>query len=126
MTLNPAKYTNQLLVYWEKSGVDGSGGSTYKPPVELKCRWDTRIEQVQLADGRTVISNSRLIVLQLLKVGSIVWLAPTLVVGQALAAWRSQSYYPRIPNNSQGGFEVFLAYHTPSRRGQPLLYEART
>lgn len=119
MALNPAKFTNQLCVYWEKSGVDGSGGPVYKAPVELKCRWDTRIEQVLLSDGRTVISNSHLIVLQLLKVGSIVYLG-------TIASWRASPAYPRVPSNAQGGYEVFLAYHTPSKRGQPLLFEART
>lgn len=118
MTLNPAKYTNQDYVYWEKSGVDGSGGPVYKQPVQLRCRWDTRIEEVQLSDGRSVISNSHLIVLQLLKVGSIVFLG-------TLADWRRLPSYPKVPTNAQGGYEVFLAYHTPSKRGQPLLYEAR-
>lgn len=118
MSIRFDKYLKQTLVYWEKSGVDGSGASAFRLAVELACRWDDRIEEVQLSDARRVISKAHLLTPYLLKVGSIVFKG-------TLAAWRLLPTYPRIPTTAQGGFELFLAYATPDIRGRDLAFEAR-
>lgn len=116
MTLRLRKFTKQWLVYWQRTNPGGSGAPSYKQPVEIKCRWEERQEEVLMADGRRVISNAHVMLSEEITVGSI------LMEGR-LADWRALSTYPRVPTKSQGGYEVFKSGHTPDIKGRELLYE---
>lgn len=123
--MNIDKFMQQFLVYYERTNPGGSGEAQYKPPVEVKCRWDDIVEEVVASGGRRVMSKSFLITPFRFKEGSLVWLAPTLVEGQALVELRKQPWYPKPPNTIQGGYECVVTGHNPDPRGQPLLYTCR-
>lgn len=111
------KYFRQRLVRWEKSGTGGSGQTTYKAPVEVRCRWEDRSEEVQMLDGRRVISNAHIMA------GSA-FLAGDLVMKGTIADWKALPTYPKLPSKNQGGVEIFKAGDTPSIKGKALLFEA--
>jgi hypothetical protein len=64
---------NDTAVYWENIGPDGYGGNEYKEPVEIDCRWSDEKELIKSGDGREVISQANLLVVQDLKEGSMVY-----------------------------------------------------
>lgn len=57
----------QDAVYWEYTGPDGYGGSTYNDPVEVKCRWAEKQQLVTDNVGREFLSNAELLVTQDMK-----------------------------------------------------------
>lgn len=111
--INMAKYMQQKLVYFEKTG-----DNTYKAGVEVACRWDDIVEEVQVGGGEKIVSRSFLLTPFKLKEGSIVWQG-------TLAQYKAQPYYPKVPTTTQGGYQVMVAGSNPSIRGQPLVYTAR-
>ena len=112
------KICRQNLVYWEASIPGGFGTTTYKKPVEIKCRWEDVQEELVGADGRTRVSNAHVILLGVQPV-----LASILFQG-TLADWKKLPTYPKIPTSTQGGFEVIKSGHTPDKKGRDLLFEA--
>ncbi len=48
----------QNVVYWEPDAVDVNGNTTYKAGVELKGRWEEKVETVLTADGENAISRA--------------------------------------------------------------------
>lgn len=117
MAINVKKYLKQKLVYWQKTGTGASGQSTYGQPVEVDCRWDDLQEEVQMIDGRKIISNAHVLTQTPLALGS-------LVMKGTLADWKAMPTYPRIPTKNQGAFEIFKTGGTPDLKGRPLLDEA--
>jgi hypothetical protein len=111
------RITKNTLVYWEKTGSSNSGQSTFKSPVEMKCRWEDVQEEVELIDGRKVISNAHLISLSKFILGSIVWQG-------TMAQFKKLPTYPSRPTATQGGKEIFKVNHTPGFKGEELLWEA--
>jgi hypothetical protein len=51
-------------VYWEYSGPDGYGGHEYKSAVEINCRWMYEREVIVNDQGKQIISNAQILVLQ--------------------------------------------------------------
>lgn len=117
MSLKIRKYLKQTAVLWAKTGTGGSGQATYAQPVEVACRWDDVQEEVQMIDGRKVISNAQLMLASPVTLGSLLMLG-------TLATWQAMPTYPRVPTKAQGAFEVFKASGTPDIKGRPLLYQA--
>lgn len=50
----------QTAVYWEPTGSDGMGGTTYADPVEVSVRWDGHVEVVKDAQGKEVVSRAKI------------------------------------------------------------------
>lgn len=119
------KYLNQLLLYWEKEGIGGSGQSKFKDPVEVRCRWDDVSELDVEAMGRLVEGNAFLLTAIKLKKGSIVWLSTKFEDGEALAEWRAMPTYPKVPTTLQGGYEVTRVGSNPAKDGSDLVFNAR-
>lgn len=53
----------QTAVYWERTGSNGYQ-DTYADPVEIDCRWSERTEVITDYQGREVISNAQVLVLE--------------------------------------------------------------
>ena len=53
-----SKMRRQTAVYWSFSGVDEFGKKTYDSPVEIKCRWDGRIEEFLDSGGERQLSQA--------------------------------------------------------------------
>jgi len=54
----------QTAVYWGNPQPDGYGGISYDPPVEIKCRWDEKVQLVRDDRGKEVVSKAEVLVLQ--------------------------------------------------------------
>ena len=52
------KISVQTAVYWGNPVNDGSGGFVFDEPVEIKCRWEDKIQIVNDSDGSEVVSDS--------------------------------------------------------------------
>lgn len=117
MALRINKYLKQKLVLWEKLPLpDSFGRSSYKEPVEVDCRWEDRQEEIQVAAGRTAMSNCYIMTARGMPVGSI-------VLEGTLATWQALPTYPALPAKNQGAYEVLKHEHTPSLKGVELLHE---
>ncbi len=125
MPVNMEKYLNQILVYWEKEGISGSGQSKFKEPVEVLCRWDDITEEDLKPGSRVVEGNAFLLTEIKLKAQSMVWLAPTLTPGQGLVEYRKLPTFPKIPTTLQGGYEVMRVGANPAKDGSDLVFTAR-
>jgi len=117
MPIRMPRYLNQRLVYWRKIGTNSSGQPVYASPVEVKCRWENRNEQIVTITGQMLISNALLMTEYELVMDSLVWKG-------TLAQWRAQPWYPSRPTKPQGGFPTVMIRDTPDRQGRPLLFEA--
>jgi hypothetical protein len=112
-----AKFTNQNLVYWQKTGADTFGKPTYADPVEIRCRWEDRRSERLRPDGRFVATTAYILIGVPLIVGSLVFLG-------TLADWQALPTYPNLPTNLQGGREVMDLKTTPDIKAQGNVYEA--
>jgi hypothetical protein len=114
----------QTMLYWEKTGSDTFGKPSYTPdnpmppgPVSLACRWEDKQQEIILPDNRKVLSKGYLLLLQDLKVGSLVFLG-------TLTNWQALPTYPKVPTVNQGGREVLLVRTTPDLLERCILYQA--
>ncbi len=112
-----ARFSQQTVVYWQKTGSDSHGKPTYANPVELKVRFEDKQQEVIMPDQRKVVSKGYYLTVNELVVGSIVYLG-TLLTWQALPTW------PRIPTMNQGGFEIALSKSITDLRGINVGFEA--
>ena len=56
----------QTAIYWGTPVEDGYGGKTFATPVDIKCRWQDRVEKIsRLGDrqGQEVVSNAQVFTL---------------------------------------------------------------
>jgi hypothetical protein len=112
-----ARFTKQTLVYWRKTGSDPSGKPVYADPVEIKCRWEDRQQEVIASDGRTVIARGHLLLASPVLPGSLVFQG-------LLGDWKKLPNYPSPPTVNQGGREVVRADNTPDLKAQSFVNEA--
>jgi len=68
------KWMTQDLVYWRMTGNDGEGGFEFAAPVELKCRYEKKTEQVLTANGEEKVSRARLFTSTELQEGGYVYI----------------------------------------------------
>ena len=58
----------QTAVYWGSPNENGSGGKIYADPVEIKCRWEDKVQLVTelgtTKTGEAVISKAEVLVTQ--------------------------------------------------------------
>jgi len=45
-------------IYWQRTGVGDDGESLFLPPVIIKCRWDNRQQDHEVADATENVRNS--------------------------------------------------------------------
>lgn len=65
------KMLRQKAVWWNKTGTDRFGKSTFAAPVEISCRWENRIGQYFDAKGQSNDSKATVYVGQMLHVGDV-------------------------------------------------------
>lgn len=116
------RMARQYLLYWQKTGSAPDGTPVYADPVEVKCRWDSRDTELQLPQGRSVISGAYILCSQSLLVGSIVLKGGT-TVGSAIAVWQATNSYPGVPTVLEGAREVLKVNETPDFKVKSSLYE---
>jgi hypothetical protein len=63
-----------VLVYWEKTGVNQDNEPTVSQPREIECRWQDKHTQIVGRDGAMVGLEATAFVPERLKEKSIVWL----------------------------------------------------
>lgn len=95
------RHAKQTLVYWEKTGSDGFGKPIFADPVEVKCRWEDKQQEIILPDKRTVMTKGFIISLTPMLVGSLVFLG-------FLTDIEALPTYPTIPTVGQGVREILL------------------
>jgi len=49
----------QTATYWQVTGYDGYNEPVFAAPVQIRCRWEYRVEKVQNDDGQEVVSKAR-------------------------------------------------------------------
>lgn len=111
------KFLIHRLVYLAKAGSDQDGRPAFADPVELPCRWDDVLQETVTADGRTVMARVKLLMVDPVEPGSLVWQG-------TLAAYEAVPTYPRPPTFNQGGREVINKTSTAEiKRGGGYIYE---
>ncbi len=120
-----ARFTNQRMVYWEKSGSDSYSKPAYKPGVEIAVRWEDVQNEVLTPDGRKVVSMGYILLAVPVLVGSLVLLGPRpATAGTALAAWYKLKSYPGVPTVGEGAREIIKVNGTPDIKAVSDVYEA--
>ncbi len=103
----------QDMVYWRMAGNDGEGGFLYDDPVELKCRWEEKIEQVVTTMGEETVSRAKVFVDRKLTEGSYIYLG-TLddsTIGNDLK-----------PESTEGSMRILSTSAIPSVDGRTVVY----
>ena len=54
----------QTAVYWGSPTSDLDGSSSYVSPVEIKCLWQEAIKMIKDTEGKEIVSNASIYVLQ--------------------------------------------------------------
>jgi hypothetical protein len=54
----------QDCVYWSTPVENGYGGKTFADPIEIKCRWEDKLQLIRLDDGNQISSRAIVYVLQ--------------------------------------------------------------
>jgi len=71
------RHLNQTLTYWAPSAKDSTnlyGKPTSSAPVQLRCRWEDRNEQLRNKSGEEFISKSRVFVEEVIDIDGYVFL----------------------------------------------------
>jgi hypothetical protein len=120
-----AIFTEQNMLYWQKTGSDSHGNPKYadaRNPVLVAVRWEDMQREVLLATGRSQLSKAYILCASNLVVGSLVFLGGGVT---PLADWQALPGYPAPPTVTQGGREVIRCKQTPGPPGVPgIVYEA--
>lgn len=64
----------QTAVYWKPLGSGEDGRPTFEAPIEVKCRWDDRMESYLDRSGNQRISNSVIYPDRVLLLDGYLWL----------------------------------------------------
>jgi hypothetical protein len=107
------KWFKQDLVYWKKTGNDGEGGFEYDDPVEIKCRYEKKKEQVISGTGEQKLSRARFFASQQLEEGGYVYLGT--LSDDAVGLTQS-------PADTEGSMRILAADEIPSPDGRTSLY----
>ena len=111
------------MVYWARNGNDGFGKPAYLPPVNVQIRWEDKLQEILLADGRKVIAKAYILSTTELVPGSLVLLAP-LQTADSLVWYQTQPFYPGYPTFNQGGRELLKVNTTPDIRAVSVIFES--
>ena len=68
------KILREKAVYWPPDGFEpGTNKPKYKAPVEIRSRWEPATEEYINAQGKTLISRTRVFVDRTLEFGGVLW-----------------------------------------------------
>ena len=62
----------QKALYWGNPTPDGFGGKTYDDVIEIKCRWDDKQELILNKEGKEVMSNAEITVIDELSMDGLI------------------------------------------------------
>jgi hypothetical protein len=111
------RFAKQTMVYWEKVGSDEYGKPYYKDPVELAVRWEARVLEIIMDDGRRAISRAYILLATRVLVGSLVMLG-------TLDDWKVMDCYPDPPPVQDNVSELIIVKDTPDIKARTHVYEA--
>lgn len=115
-----SRFTDQTILYWEKETLpDGFSKPAFKTPVSLLVRWEDKLQEIVLPDGRKILSRGYILCSTIMVPGSLVWRGTTLGKQDRIADWTTQEFYPTIPTVNQGAREVLIVNSTPGMRQLP-------
>lgn len=103
----------QKCVYWEPDGFGPDGQPTFKPPIEIKCRWEDVHEVFADAQGNDIVSNSLVYVGIDLKTQGVMWLGK-------LVDLDSQT----VPFNNEGAYSIRKFEKIPKLNAKEFLRTA--
>ena len=92
------KMLKQWAVYWPLSAteLDAYGQPVYGTAVEIKCRWEDRLEEFLDSDGVRKISKAKVFVASDVVVGGVLWQGLLVNVPTSTT----------IPKKNAGAFEI--------------------
>jgi hypothetical protein len=100
-------------VYWNKSGTDRFGKTTYDAPVELAVRWDGATKEFKAADGTTKMSSSMVMVGIDTPVGGFLWEGRLTAIVD-----------PLVPQNNVGAMRIERLDTIPNLRNTEIFRQA--
>lgn len=100
----------QKCVYWELDGYGPDGQPTFKPPIEIKCRWEDAHENFVDPQGNDIVSNSIVYTAIDIKPQSMLWLGN-------LADLTSQT----VPSDNEGAYAVRKFEKIPDLKAKKFL-----
>lgn len=69
-------HRHQRALLWERIGTNRYGDPIVGEPTEIKVRWEAGQEDVRKPDGTYITIDARVVVNQVVPIGSNIWLAP--------------------------------------------------
>lgn len=103
----------ETLIYWAPTDPSPFGEPQWCAPVEMTCRWDDKLQEIQSTSGTRVVSRVEIISQEKLKVGGFVYRGSM-----------SDLLYPDSPSCNEDTYEVLKVAETPTIRYNARLYEA--
>lgn len=110
------KVQRETLTYWAPDPINPTnefGEPNWLAPREYTCRWDDKVQQIQLADRSYVLSRCELITEVQLAVGGFVMLGTL----NQITDWT-------VPKNNPGAYELIKVSRTPDIKNRRQLFEA--
>lgn len=112
-----SKCQREVLTYWAPLDPENPsneyGETVFAPAIEMRCRWDDKIQEIIQADGTTVHGKVQLITEQKLAVGGIVIRKPL-----------DEVTYMADPRTNPEAYKVMVVMETPTINYRARLYEA--
>lgn len=103
----------QYCCYWAPTGrFDSNGQAKYRPPVELKCRWEDVAEVFLDEKGANQVSNAKVYVDRDVKIQGILWLGRM-----------SDLISQMDPTKNPGYYQIRKAGKLPTLRANDFLRE---
>ena len=96
------RHLNQTLTYWPPGQDDRYGKPLAGAPIQIDCRWEDRIDEVQSKTGQEVTSRSRIFIEGDVDLDGYVYLGVTAVPD---------------PSKLDGAYEIQAKGHQPDLRG---------
>jgi hypothetical protein len=117
-----AKFTNQQMLYWPKTGSDSFAKPLYDPNAQqIAVRWEDRLQEIWTPDKRLVKASAYILLAVPLIPGSWVFLGGG---RKPLTDWQALAGYPNRPTQLQGGREIIICNNTPDLRNTSNVFEA--
>lgn len=103
----------EKAIWWRRTGQDEYGASVFDDPVEIKCRWVERADQMVGKQGEIEVSKAKVYVDREMNEGDILKYGPI------------QSDTATNPREEADAFEIKAFERTPDFTAREFLYAAR-
>ena len=104
----------QTAVYWGTPTPDGDGARTFATAVEIKCRWEQKVDTITTPDGDDIQSNAIVYCNQSVDRGGFLYLGTLADLSSAEAV---------NPMERSGAYEVRFIEPSPNRDATWHLYK---